>query len=287
MADPVKPRRRYESPRRREQAAATRAQILEAAQRLFERDGYVADHDGRDGRRGRRGAQDRVPRLRHEARAAPRDLGPAAARPGRSPVADLPWYREVLEEPDPVRQLRLNARNSRSGKERIGGVLRVIRTRPPPIADMAALWQPIQTDFYDEPAGDRRGAGRARSAAAGPRRDDARPTSCGRSTTPTSGGCSSSSGGGRPTSTSGGSARRPASSSSGRAWPPAAERGVSRERGGGGANWRGASACHEPEHRLRRFELEAARCRGRRRPRGARPRRTQRPGPGRSPDRTW
>ena len=34
--------RAYNSPRRREQAAATRTQILAAAQRLFERDGYPA-----------------------------------------------------------------------------------------------------------------------------------------------------------------------------------------------------------------------------------------------------
>ena len=37
MAEGVKPTRRYDSPRRREQAAATRREILEAAQRLFER----------------------------------------------------------------------------------------------------------------------------------------------------------------------------------------------------------------------------------------------------------
>ena len=42
MTEPVKPKRRYDSPRRREQAAATRREILEAAQRLFERQGYAA-----------------------------------------------------------------------------------------------------------------------------------------------------------------------------------------------------------------------------------------------------
>ncbi len=35
-------KRRYESPRRREQAAATRREILGAAQRLFEENGYAA-----------------------------------------------------------------------------------------------------------------------------------------------------------------------------------------------------------------------------------------------------
>jgi len=42
MAERVKTKRRYDSPRRREQAAATRREILEAAQPLFERQGYAA-----------------------------------------------------------------------------------------------------------------------------------------------------------------------------------------------------------------------------------------------------
>ena len=42
MAEPVKPRRPYHSPLRREQAAETRRQILRAAQERFERDGYAA-----------------------------------------------------------------------------------------------------------------------------------------------------------------------------------------------------------------------------------------------------
>ena len=42
MTRPVDSKRSYNSPRRREQAAATRREILEAAQRLFERQGYAA-----------------------------------------------------------------------------------------------------------------------------------------------------------------------------------------------------------------------------------------------------
>jgi len=41
MTSPAKPRRSYDSPRRREQAAETRELILSEAQRLFERDGYA------------------------------------------------------------------------------------------------------------------------------------------------------------------------------------------------------------------------------------------------------
>ena len=42
MTERVNPKRSYDSPRRREQAAATRRDILEAAQRLFERQGFAA-----------------------------------------------------------------------------------------------------------------------------------------------------------------------------------------------------------------------------------------------------
>jgi AcrR family transcriptional regulator len=65
------------------------------------------------------------------------------------PVADRPWYREVVEEPDPERQLRLNARNARAVKERAAALMRVIRDAAPTDPDIAALWDRIQSDFYD------------------------------------------------------------------------------------------------------------------------------------------
>ena len=55
----------------------------------------------------------------------------------------------MIEEPDPERQLRLNARNSRVVKERAGALLGVIRERRArPIPTSTALWSRIQTDFY-------------------------------------------------------------------------------------------------------------------------------------------
>jgi AcrR family transcriptional regulator len=65
-------------------------------------------------------------------------------------VAERPWYREVVEEPDPERQLRANARNARMVKERIGGVLKVLRSAAPVDPDAAALWRLIQTDFHPD-----------------------------------------------------------------------------------------------------------------------------------------
>jgi hypothetical protein len=63
-------------------------------------------------------------------------------------VAERAWYRDVLTEPDPRMQLRLTARNSRIVKERIGGILKVIRSAAPADPEAAALWQLISTDFH-------------------------------------------------------------------------------------------------------------------------------------------
>jgi AcrR family transcriptional regulator len=64
------------------------------------------------------------------------------------PVAEQPWYRDVLGEPDPERQLRMNAHNSRVNKLRIAGILEVIRTAAPMDEDIGALWARIQSEFH-------------------------------------------------------------------------------------------------------------------------------------------
>jgi AcrR family transcriptional regulator len=149
MPEPVKSKRRYDSPRRREQAAATRFEILDAAQHLFERDGYAATT---------------MAAIAAEARVALKTVYVAFEtksgvlralwnlrlrdRPDDVPVAQLPVYREVLEEPDPERQLRLNARNSRDGKLRVGALAEVIRTAAPADPGIEALWKRIGTEYH-------------------------------------------------------------------------------------------------------------------------------------------
>jgi AcrR family transcriptional regulator len=65
------------------------------------------------------------------------------------PVGEQPWYREVLTEPDPERQLRLNMRNSLQVKQRAGAILDVIRSAAPADPDIGALWARIQTEFHN------------------------------------------------------------------------------------------------------------------------------------------
>jgi AcrR family transcriptional regulator len=153
MAERVKTRR-YESPRRREQAAATRRQILEAAQRLFERQGYAATTMAAIAAEA--GVALKTVYVAFETKSGVlRALWHLLLRGDEedAPVADRRWYQEVLEEPDPDRLVRLTARNSRAVKERAGSLMGVIRSAASTDADIAQLWARIQTDFHDNQRG--------------------------------------------------------------------------------------------------------------------------------------
>jgi len=148
MADGVKTRR-YESPRRREQAAATRRAILDAAQRLFERDGYAPTTMAAIAREA--GVALKTVYVAFETKSGVlRALWNLLLRGDRDdvPVAEQDWYRAVLDEPDPERQLRLNARNSSTGKRRVGAIVEVIRAAAPSDPDIGALWSRIQADYH-------------------------------------------------------------------------------------------------------------------------------------------
>ena len=150
MAEPVKSTRRYDSPRRREQAAATRSEILAAAQRLFERQGYAGTTMAAIAAEA--GVALKTVYVAFETKSGLlRTLWHLLLRGGEgdAPVAERAWFREVLEEPDPDHQLRLAARNSRAVKERAGALMGVIRSAAPADSDLDALWSRIQTDFYD------------------------------------------------------------------------------------------------------------------------------------------
>jgi AcrR family transcriptional regulator len=149
MPERVKPKRRYDSPRRREQAEATRLAILEAAHRLFERQGYGATTMAAIAAEA--GVALKTVYLAFETKSGVlRALWNLRLRAGRDevPIAQQEWYREVLEEPDPEHQLRLNARNSRAAKLRIAAVLEVIHAAAPLDSDIAALWSRIQSDYH-------------------------------------------------------------------------------------------------------------------------------------------
>jgi AcrR family transcriptional regulator len=150
MSEPVKPRRAYNSPRRREQAAGTRRAILDAARRLFERQGYPATTMAAIAREA--GVASKTVYVAFETKGGIlRALWNLLLRgdDDEAPVAERAWYREVIEEPDPQRQLRLNARNSRLGKQRVAAIAEVIRTAAPSDPETAELWGRIQAEYRE------------------------------------------------------------------------------------------------------------------------------------------
>jgi AcrR family transcriptional regulator len=150
MARSVKPRRRYESPRRREQAAATRRVILEAAERLFAKRGYVGTT---------------VAEIAEEAEVALktvyavfgtkaevlRALWNLRMRGDEEPVPmpERAGYREIIDEPDPRRRLALVARNTRVLRERTAPLTEIIRQAAPADEQIAALWERFQRELYE------------------------------------------------------------------------------------------------------------------------------------------
>jgi AcrR family transcriptional regulator len=149
MPEPVKPKRRYDSSRRRAQAEATRRDILDAAQRLFERQGYAATT--MEAIAAEAGVALKTVYVAFETKSGLlRALWNHLLRGGRDdvPVAQQEWYRRVLDEPDAERQLRLTVANSRVVKLRIAGVLEVIRSAAPSDPDIGALWSRIQSEFH-------------------------------------------------------------------------------------------------------------------------------------------
>lgn len=143
------PTRSYDSPRRREQAAATRAAILTVALRLFEEDGYAATSIAAIAREA--GVTPRTVYLGFETKAGLlRAVWNRALRGERdeAPVAQQEWFQQVIAEPDPERALRLNARNSRRFKERSTTLLQVVRDAAPLEPEIAGLWERIQAEYH-------------------------------------------------------------------------------------------------------------------------------------------
>jgi AcrR family transcriptional regulator len=148
MSVRVNPRRGYDSPRRREQAAETRRKILDAAEQLFSAHGYAATA---------------MPAIAAQAGVALKTVylafGTKAGvlhalwdvRLGGDdqpiPVADRPWYRQLLAAEDPHLLVRAAARQSRVVKDRVGDVLRILRQAAVTEPALAELRDRIETEF--------------------------------------------------------------------------------------------------------------------------------------------
>jgi AcrR family transcriptional regulator len=147
MTRDVKPRRRYESPRRQEQAAQTRRDILAAAGTLFRERGYAGTS---------------MPQIAAEAavvvetvyrafgskaglfRAAVESV--LAGGPTRAdvPVEERPAIRAVIDETDPRRQVALYAATQPGIHRRAGPLLRALRDAAGTDKELRKLWDEME-----------------------------------------------------------------------------------------------------------------------------------------------
>ncbi|RSM73033.1 TetR/AcrR family transcriptional regulator [Kibdelosporangium aridum] len=141
--------RSYHSPRRAAQAKATRREILETARRLFRERGYAATTVPDVARAA--GVSTKTVYLafptKRQLLLSVWDLA-LHGDDEQIPVADRDWFREMIEEPDPGRQMDLYTRNA-DRKGRFADVLEVIRGAAAADAEIAELWRKMQAEFHD------------------------------------------------------------------------------------------------------------------------------------------
>jgi len=141
MAEVNRDVRRYVSPLRQEGAARTRQTVLDAARELFAAQGYTAttveEIAGRAGV-----AKPTVFAAVGSKQVILKQLRDLALAGDDEPVpvAQRPWYREALAEPDPRRSLRLHARNATAIHQRSADVHEVLRTAAASEKDLHDLW---------------------------------------------------------------------------------------------------------------------------------------------------
>ncbi len=146
MTEDVKPRRRYESRRRREQAEQTRRDIISAAGVLFRDRGYAVA----------------MPEIAREAgvvvetvyrifgskaglfRAVVEALLAGGAGRAEVPVEERPAIRAVIEEPDPRRQVALYAATQPGIHRRAGPLLRALRNGAGADPELRRLWDEME-----------------------------------------------------------------------------------------------------------------------------------------------
>jgi AcrR family transcriptional regulator len=129
MSENATPRRRYDSSRRRQQAAQTRQRIIDAAARVFVQRGYLAATIPLIAREANVAVETVYRSTSGKAgllRAAIQATLAGSAQRAELPAEQRPGIQRVIEETDPRRQLRAYAATQPGVWSRVGPLLRVL-----------------------------------------------------------------------------------------------------------------------------------------------------------------
>lgn len=143
MEEAVKPRRRYHSPQRQQQAHATRQQIVDAASRLFARDGYFGTTVEAIAREAGV-APPTVYAVFGTKRAVLSDLIDSVIFGSDSPgisITERTWYRELVQEPHAASLLRRWGAYLGEVNARVAPVQRIVQSAAVSDPTIAELWQ--------------------------------------------------------------------------------------------------------------------------------------------------
>jgi len=159
MKQDVKPRRRYDSPHRRQQAAATGRKIVEAAQPLFLEHGYAGTTMAAIA--GAAGVVVETVYRSFGSKAALFGAVVEAALAGgveraEMPVEERPAIAEMIAETDPARQVAMYAATQPGIHRRAGPLLRAVRDAAALDPEVARVWQELEAQRH---AGQTRVAG--------------------------------------------------------------------------------------------------------------------------------
>jgi TetR/AcrR family transcriptional regulator of autoinduction and epiphytic fitness len=141
MSEPVK-HRRYDAPRRRQQAQQTRGAVLDAARALFVERGFAATTIAVVADRAQVSPETvyAVFGTKREILAQLLDVAIAGDRES-APVLDQSWVDEMRREPEPRRRLFILARHGAEILERRAAIDEVVRGAAAADPEVAELWR--------------------------------------------------------------------------------------------------------------------------------------------------
>jgi len=134
--------RRYDSPRRSAAAAQTKADVIEAARRLFLEEGYEQTTLGDVAKAAHVSVATVKAIFANKAGlvSAVRDVALAGDADAIA-LADRDWYRRILDQPDPVAKLGAHAKAIAAIHVRVANLHLLVRDAGASDTDMAKLWR--------------------------------------------------------------------------------------------------------------------------------------------------